>query len=81
MVRILYFAALVDRLGTAAEDIELADDVMTVRDLPAQLRTRGGAWSEALGAGMVRITVNKQFVELDAAVKNGDEVALISATL
>jgi len=79
MVKLLYFAALVDRLGTAAEEIAPPADVATVRDLLALLRQRGGAWEKAFGAGAVRVTVNRQFAELDTPIQDGDEIAFVSA--
>jgi molybdopterin converting factor small subunit len=50
-----------------------------VRELVTLLKLRGGQWEDVFGKSSVRITVNKQFVELDAPVKDGDEVAFISA--
>lgn len=79
MVKLLFFAALVDRLGTASEEIELPISVTTVGQLLATLREQGGVWDDTFGAGAVRVTVNKQFADLDAPIKNGDEIALISA--
>jgi molybdopterin synthase sulfur carrier subunit len=78
MVKLLFFAALVDRLGAASEDIELPATVTTVGQLLAALRERGGVWADTFSTGAVRVTVNKQFADLDAPIKNGDEVALIS---
>ncbi len=78
-VRLLYFAALVDRLGTAAEALALPAEVRDVRGLVAHLRARGGPWEQVFGASSVRITVNKQFADLDTALQPGDEVAFISA--
>lgn len=79
MVKLLYFAALVDRLGTAAEEMELPAEAATVRALLAHLRERGDPWEKAFGAGTVRVTVNRQFADLDAPIKDGDEIAFISA--
>ena len=81
MVKLRYFAALVDRLGTAAEAFELPAGTNTVRKLLVLLRERGGAWDETFGAGAVRITVNKQFAELDTPIESGDEIAFISVSL
>ncbi len=79
MIKLLYFAALVDRLGTASEQLELPATPYTVRELVAWLKLRGGPWEEVFSKSSVRITVNKQFVELNAPLKDGDEVAFISA--
>ncbi|MBT9612316.1 MAG: MoaD/ThiS family protein [Burkholderiales bacterium] len=81
MIKLLYFAALVDKLGLASEQIELPSNVNDVRGLVAQLKQRGGAWEEVFSNDALRITVNKQFSELAAPIKSGDEVAFISAWL
>jgi molybdopterin synthase sulfur carrier subunit len=79
MIKLLYFAALVDMLGTASEQLELPATLYNVRELVAVLKLRGGQWEEVFGKSSVRITVNKQFVELNSPLKDGDEVAFISA--
>lgn len=81
MIKLLYFAALVDRLGTAGEALEasVADNVRDVGSLVILLKQRGGAWQEVFGAGSVRMTVNKKFAELNTPIQDGDEIAFISA--
>jgi len=78
MIKLLYFAALVDMLGSASEMLP-APLPSNVRALVALLKQRGGAWKTVFGQRSVRITVNKQFAELDTPLKDGDEVAFISA--
>lgn len=81
MIRLYYFAALVEELGTAYEEIELPPDVATVADVLALLRSRGGQWEKVFSTGLVRITVNKQFGEPATAVRNGDEIAFVSVRI
>ena len=81
MIKLLYFAALVDKLGLASEEIALPSNVSDVRGLVQILKQRGGAWEEVFGNDALRITVNKQFSELATPLKGGDEVAFISAWL
>lgn len=81
MIKLLYFAALVDKLGLASEEIELPDKVADVRGLVKALKQRGGAWEDVFGKGTLQITVNKQFSELTTPIKSGDEVAFISVWL
>lgn len=76
MIKLLYFAALVDMLGSASE--ELAAPVRDIRELVAVLKQCGGAWHEVFGSRSVRITVNKKFAHLDTPLQAGDEVAFIS---
>ena len=75
-VKVLYFAALREQLGTPGEEIELPSGVGTVAALRAHLRGRGGAWQAALADGrLVRTAVNQDMAQPSAAIKAGDEVA------
>jgi molybdopterin synthase sulfur carrier subunit len=75
-VKVLYFAALREQLGTAAEEIELPAGVSTVAALRSHLRGRGGAWERALAdSKLVRMAVNQDMAPPTATVKAGDEIA------
>ena len=75
-VKVLYFAALREQLGTAREEIELPSGVGTVAALRSHLRGRGGAWELALADGkLIRMAVNQDMAQPSAAIKAGDEVA------
>jgi molybdopterin synthase sulfur carrier subunit len=75
-VKVLYFAALREQLGTAGEDIELPAGVGTLGALRKHLMARGGAWQSALAEGrLVRMAVNQDMAQASAAIKAGDEVA------
>ena len=75
-VKVLYFAALREQLGTAAEEIELPAGVSTVAALRSHLRGRGGAWERALAdSKLVRMGVNQDMAPPTATVKAGDEIA------
>ncbi|MGD9952137.1 MAG: molybdopterin synthase sulfur carrier subunit [Burkholderiales bacterium] len=75
-VKVLFFAALREQLGTPGEEIELPAGVGTVAALRSHLRQRGGAWELALADGkLVRAAVNQDMVPPSAPVKSGDEVA------
>ncbi|MES2364443.1 MAG: MoaD/ThiS family protein [Pseudomonadota bacterium] len=79
MLHILYFGHLVDALDNVAEDFELPQTQTTVAGLCAILAERGAAWHEALiGNKSLKITVNKQFVDTDSLLKDGDEVAFVA---
>ena len=78
MVRILFFGDLVETLGMASDEIELPPDVTDVTRLLFTLSMRGEMWKKMLlGNPKLNITVNKQFVEKSAPVKDGDEIALV----
>ena len=75
-VKVLYFAALREQLGTAREEIELPSGVGTLAALRSHLRGRGGAWELALADGkLIRMAVNQDMAPPSAAIKAGDEVA------
>ena len=72
-VRILYFAGLKEALGIAGETVELPVGVASVGALRDWLVEQGRA---ALGtAKNLRCAVNQEMVRLDAAVRDGDEIA------
>jgi molybdopterin synthase sulfur carrier subunit len=78
MVRILFFGDLVDTLGMASDEIELPPDVTDVARLLFTLSKRGEMWKKMLlGNPKLNITINKQFAEKSAPVKDGDEIALV----
>jgi molybdopterin synthase sulfur carrier subunit len=78
MARILYFATLVDQLGRASEELPLPDTVRDVRALVAMLHGRGKNWVTALDEATLKVTVNRQFAELDTPIDDNSEIAFIS---
>ena len=75
-VKVLFFAALREQLGTAAEEIELPAGVTSVAALRAHLKKRGGAFENAFSEKkLVRMAVNQEMVPATARLKAGDEVA------
>ena len=77
MIRLLYFASLREQLGTDREQIELPPEVEQVGDLIAHLRSRGGAWEQALGdVEHVLVAINQDMARAEDAVRDGDEVGL-----
>jgi len=75
-LRILYFAWLRERVGTAEEDVAFPPDVATIGDLIAWLSSRGPGFAAAFAATRtIRCAVNQTFTGFDAPVAAGDEVA------
>jgi len=75
-VKVLFFAALREQLGTAGEEIELPGEVSSVGALRMHLCERGASWKAVLAEPkLVRAAVNQDMVPLTAPVKPGDEVA------
>lgn len=76
MIEIKYFARLSESLGVRSEQIEADSELQTTGDLIDQLISRGGNWAEEFdGDKKILVAVNKQMAELDASVRDGDEVA------
>ncbi len=76
-MKLLYFAWLRAKIGTADEEVNLPDDVSDVGGLIDWLKTRGPAYVEALAnPEVVRVAVNHEYVGRDHPVAAGDEVAL-----
>jgi len=73
---LLYFAWVRQRLGRSEERIVLPPEVTTVRELTEWLRTRDGNYSDVFSnEKRLRVAVNQDHANWDAAVTDNDEVA------
>jgi molybdopterin synthase sulfur carrier subunit len=79
MAKLLYFASLVDQLGSTSEQVALPADVTDIRTLLAWLRARGGNWERMLTENGVQVTVNRQFAVPETKIDNTCEIAFVSA--
>lgn len=76
-MRLLYFAWLRTKIGTAEERIDPPAGVTDVASLLDWLKRRGPAFAEALkDTRTVRVAVNQEYVGWDHPIRPGDEVAL-----
>lgn len=73
-VRTLFFASYRDLVGARSLDLQLPEGA-TVSDLVTSLRDRGGAYCTLPTDPAV--AVNREYASSDAALHDGDEVALI----
>lgn len=74
-IKILYFAALRDALGTSGESLSLPPGVASVGELQRYLADRGASW-QALGPGRnVRAARNQRMAGAGEAIAAGDEIA------
>lgn len=74
-ITVLLFAAHRDLVGGARDTVVSLPDDATVDTLIAQLRARGGGWSQLpLRAA---VAVNRRYAGGDTVLAEGDEVALI----
>jgi molybdopterin converting factor subunit 1 len=74
-LRILYFAWLRERVGTAEEAVAFPEGVATVADLFAWQRGRGEKFGAAFASRTIRCAVNQSFASPDSPVSPGDEIA------
>ena len=75
-VRVLYFAALRERLAATEERVRLAPGSKAT-DLIDALSGRDGSHREAFSdRSLLRIAVNRRFAPADALLSDGDEVGL-----
>jgi sulfur-carrier protein len=74
-IKLLYFAALKERLGRESDELELPAEVARVADLAGFLPTFRPLLAGALGG--VRIAVGDEFASPDRELVEGDVVALL----
>lgn len=73
-IRLLYFGIVREKLGRREETRDCADGA-TVGELLAELAGTDGVF--ALGAGSIRIAVNREYVDEAHVLADDDEVAVI----
>ena len=76
-MKLLYFAWLRARIGCAEEEVDLPPQIRDVAGLLDWLKSRGGAYAEALrDPSIVRVAVNQDYVGSEHPLREGDEVAI-----
>ncbi|MBT3308082.1 MAG: MoaD/ThiS family protein [Gammaproteobacteria bacterium] len=76
MTRILYFARLSEVFKKSGEPM-MKGSAKTVGEIIQRLKARGDLWDKMLVEGQFQIMVNKQIVNWDHPIKDGDEIALV----
>ena len=75
-LRVLYFAALRERVGRAGESVSAPDSIANVAQLRDWLAQRGEPWREAFAeTRRVRAAVDQTMVDDWHALHDGAEVA------
>ena len=75
-LRVLYFAALRERVGRAEEVVDVPDDVRVVGELQRWLAARGEPWATAFAeTRRVRAAVDQAMAGPTAALREDAEVA------
>lgn len=76
MLRLLYFAAIKERMGVSEEHVEPPPNVATVGALIDFLQARDEVGRAAFSnPSIIRAAVNLDFADPDTKVDDGDEVA------
>ena len=77
MVKLIYFAWVRERIGTAEEEIDLPDSVKTAGDLLEWLRARGDGYEAALqNPKVIRVAINQEHVDHREPIEGAREIAL-----
>ena len=75
-IQLRFFASVREALGVSQESLTLPAQVITVGDVRAFLRSRGGAWEEVLADGRaLRMACNQQMTGPETRIADGCEVA------
>jgi molybdopterin synthase sulfur carrier subunit len=75
-MKILYFAWLRSKTGTAREEVAPPAEVNTVGALMEWVASRHPGFAEAMAApGVIRAAVNQDYAQPEDPVRPGDEVA------
>jgi len=82
-INLLYFGHLVGMLGRESEHLFLPLTVKDIRSLMNHLARRGEHWQTIFGnpPPSLKITINKQFAEVDSPIKGGDEIAFVAFSM
>jgi len=75
-MRLLYFAWVKEKTGTAAEDVALPESVATVGELIAWLKTRGPEFANAFDRDeVIRAAIDQTHAHHDDAIGGAREIA------
>lgn len=76
-MRLVYFAWVRERIGTAEEELDLPASVRTVSDLLEWLRRRGDGYAAALQQPkVIRVAINQEHVDHSEPIAGAREIAL-----
>ena len=74
MIKVLFFASLREQLERDAIEVDPAG-LSDVAQLRSKLAEQGANWQHALESDQLQVALNQQLSTMDAAIKDGDEVA------
>jgi molybdopterin synthase sulfur carrier subunit len=75
-IQLRFFASVREALGVTQESVTLPAHVVTVGDVRAFLRERGGKWADVLADGRsLRMAYNQEMTNAATPIADGGEVA------
>ena len=76
-MQVLYFGWVKSRIGIGKEELSPPPEVTNVAALIEWLKSRGGGYADAFeDSTALRVAVNQEIAPMDAAIADGDEVAV-----
>ena len=77
MIKLLYFSWVREKIGRSQERFDLPASISTAAALLDWLEKRSDDHAAALSdRACIRVAVNQQFVDPDASICDGDEIAI-----
>lgn len=76
MIKVLFFAALRERLNCEQYLLSCDGNLLNVATVLKQLQSRDSVWQQELSRADLLCAVNQRLVPLTADVQDGDELAL-----
>jgi len=74
-LKIVYFAALRERLGLSEEDLDLPPEARTVADVIALLAGRDEIYEAVFSSGLARVALDKRHAKPEAPIGGATEIA------
>jgi molybdopterin synthase sulfur carrier subunit len=75
-IQLRFFASVREALGVTHESVTVPAHVVTVGDVRAFLRERGGKWADVLAEGRsLRMAYNQEMTNAATLIEDGGEVA------
>lgn len=75
-VKLLYFAWVREKVGRTEELVELSDELETISDLMAWIKTRGPEYAAAFERDdVIRAAIDQRHVKPTASIRDAREIA------
>lgn len=77
MTRLVYFACVREKIGTAEEELDIPASVKTAGDLLAHLTTLGENYEAAFEfPHAIRVAVNQEHIDHDESIEGAREIGI-----